>query len=76
MKEELLRLIENNSRIDLKDLATCLGAEEAVVANMLQEMEQDGTICGYYTLINWENTGKEQVDALIEVNVNIQRRRF
>ena len=39
MKEELLRLIENNSRIDLKDLATCLGAEEAAVANMLQELE-------------------------------------
>ena len=73
MKEELLRLIENNSRIDLKDLATMLGAEEAAVANMLQELEQDGTISGYYTLINWDNTDEEKVDALIEINVNTQR---
>lgn len=73
MKEELLRLIENNSRIELKDLATCLGAEEAAVANMLQDLEREGTICGYYTLINWENTSEEKTDALIEVNVNTNR---
>lgn len=73
MKEELLRLIEGNSRIELKDLATCLGAEEAAVANMLQELEQDGTICGFYTLINWDNTDEEKVDAIIEVTVNTQR---
>lgn len=73
MKEELLRLLENNSRIELKDLATCLGAEEAAVANMLQDLERDGTICGYYTLINWENTSAEKTDALIEVNVNTTR---
>ena len=73
MKEELLRLIQNNARIELKDLAVMLGAEEAAVANMLQDLEQDGTICGYYTLINWDNTDEEKVDALIEVNVNTQR---
>lgn len=73
MKEELLRLIQNNSRIELKDLAVMLGAEEAAVANMLQELEQDGTICGYYTLINWDNTDEEKVDALIEVNVTTGR---
>lgn len=73
MKEELLRLIQGNSRIELKELAILLGAEEAAVANMLQELEQDGTICGYYTLINWDNTDEEKVDALIEVNVNTQR---
>ncbi len=73
MKEELLRLIENNSRLDIAELATMLGTEEATVANMLTELEQDGTICGYYTLINWDNTSEEKVDALIEVNVNTQR---
>ncbi len=73
MKEELLRLIENNSRLDLKELATMLGSDEVTVANMLTELEQDGTICGYYTLINWDNTSEEKVDALIEVNVNTQR---
>lgn len=50
-----------------------LGESEADVANMLQEMEKEGVICGYYTLINWDNTDEEKVDALIEVSVNVQR---
>lgn len=73
MREELLRLIQNNSRIELKDLAVMLGQEEAAVANELADLEQEGVICGYYTLINWDNTDEEKVDALIEVNVNVQR---
>lgn len=73
MKEQLLKLIENNSRLDIKDIATMLGTDEVSVANMLSDLEQDGTICGYYTLINWDNTSEEKVDALIEVNVNTQR---
>lgn len=73
MREELLRLIQNNSRIELKDLAIMLGAEEAAVANEIQSLEKEGVICGYYTLINWDNTDEEKIDALIEVNVNVQR---
>ena len=73
MREELLRLIENNSRIELPELATLLGVSEAAVANEIADLEKAGVICGYYTLINWENTDDERVDALIEVNVNTQR---
>ena len=70
---ELLRLIQNNSRIELKDLAVMLGTDEAKVANEIADMEKEGIICGYYTLINWDDTDEEIVDALIEVNVNTSR---
>ena len=73
MREELLRLLQNNSRIDIADIATMLGTDPAIVANEIAELEKDGTICGYYTLINWDNTDEERVDALIEVNVNTSR---
>ena len=73
LRDELLRLIRNNSRIELKDLAVMLGAEETAVANEIADLEKEGIICGYYTLINWDNTNEEMVDALIEVNVNTQR---
>ena len=43
------------------------------VKKAYEDLEQEGTICGYYTLINWDNTDEEKVDALIEVNVNTQR---
>ena len=51
MREEILRLIEKNSRIDIHEMAILLGAKEAEVANAIADMENEGVICGYYTLI-------------------------
>ena len=73
MREEILRLIEKNSRIDLKDMAIMLGMDETELANEIADMEKEGVICGYYTLINWDNTSDERVSALIEVKVTPQR---
>ena len=73
MREELLKIIERNSRIDLKELAVILGAEETDVVNELQAMEDEGIICGYHTMIDWEKTSIEKVSALIEVRVTPQR---
>lgn len=73
MREELLAIIEKNSRIDLKELAVILGVEETDVVSELSALEQEGIICGYHTLINWENTSMEKVTALIEVRVTPQR---
>ena len=73
MREELLAIIEKNSRIDLKELAVILGVEEIDVVNELAALEAEGIICGYHTLINWEKTDIEKVSALIEVRVTPQR---
>ena len=73
MREELLAVIEKNSRIDLKELAVILGVEEIDVANELAALEAEGVICGYHTLINWEKTSLDKVTALIEVRVTPQR---
>ncbi|MBQ7450796.1 Lrp/AsnC family transcriptional regulator [bacterium] len=73
MREEILSLIEKNSRIDLKELAVLVGSTEVDVANEISKMEQEGIICGFHTLINWEKTTKEKVNALIEVRVTPQR---
>ena len=73
MREELLAIIEKNSRIDLKELAVILGVEEIDVVNEIAALEAEGVICGYHTLINWEKTDIEKVSALIEVRVTPQR---
>lgn len=73
MREELLAIIEKNSRIDLKELAVILGVQEIDVVNELQALEDEGVICGYHTLINWEKTSLDKVTALIEVRVTPQR---
>ena len=56
MREKILAVIEKNSRIDIKDLAVLLGESEIAVANEIAEMEKEHIICGYHTLINWDNT--------------------
>ncbi|MCM1182413.1 MAG: Lrp/AsnC family transcriptional regulator [Roseburia sp.] len=73
MREKILSIIEKNSRIDLRELAIILGAEETDIVNEMQRMEQEGVICGYHTLIDWEKTDVEKVNALIEVRVTPQR---
>lgn len=69
MREKILAVIEKNSRIDIRDLAVLLGESETAVANEIADMEKENIICGYHTLINWENTSNEKVVALIEVKV-------
>ncbi len=73
MREELLLIIEKNSRIDLKELAVILGVSEEDVINELQALEKEGIICGYHTLIDWDKTSVEKINALIEVRVTPQR---
>ena len=73
MREEILRLLEKNSRIDIKEIAILVGKTETEVANEIAQMEKEGIIRGYYTLINWDNTNDERESALIEVKVTPQR---
>ena len=73
MREELLSVIEKNSRIDLKELAVILNTDEQKILDELRSLEKEGIICGYHTLINWEKTSIEKVSALIEVRVTPQR---
>ena len=73
IRESILRNLEKNSRIDLHDLAIMLNIDDAYLANEIELMEKENVICGYHTLINWDNTSKEIVTALIEVKVSPQR---
>lgn len=73
MREKILSVIEKNSRIDIGELAILLGEDEAAIANEIADMEKEGIICGYHTLINWDKTANEKVSALIEVRVTPQR---
>ena len=75
MREKILTFIEKNSRVELRELAVLLGMEEVDVANELEAMEQEGIICGYHTLIDWDKVTTERVNALIEVRVTPQRGR-
>jgi DNA-binding Lrp family transcriptional regulator len=73
MRERILNYIEKNSRVDLKELAVLLGTTEAEITQELSDMESEGIICGYHTLIDWDKVYEEKVTALIELKVTPQR---
>lgn len=73
MRHEILSAIEKNSKVDTKELSILLGKNEVDIINEIAAMENEGIICGYHTLINWEKTSEEKVKALIEVRVTPQR---
>lgn len=72
LRELILKLIEKNSRLEVHDLAVMLDVQETEVANEIAEMEKEHIICGYHTVINWDNTSKDQLTAMIEVKVTPQ----
>ncbi len=73
MRDELLSILEKNSRIDFNELAIMLGKSEAEVLEEISKLESEGIICGYHTLINWDKTSIEKVTGLIEVKVTPMR---
>lgn len=74
MKNEILELLENNSRLTAQDIAIMIGKDVIEVTKAIKELEESQVICGYNTLINWDHTDKKDiVTALIEVRVTPQR---
>ena len=73
IRREILKHLEKNSKANLGELAVLLGTDEITIANEIADMEIEGIICGYHTLIDWDKVGIEKVSALIEVRVTPQR---
>ena len=71
--EEILEILEQNSRYTDEQIAVMAGKTVEEVREAIRDYEEKSIIAGYTTLINWENTGKETVTALIEVKITPQR---
>ena len=54
IRSEILKHLEKNSKADLGELAILLGTDEISVANEIADMEKEGIICGYHTMVNWD----------------------
>ena len=72
-RTEILRLLQKNARVAEGELADRLGLAPAEVADLIRDLEREGVIMGYYSLINEEKLPAPPVRALIEVEVQPQR---
>ena len=75
MKNELLKLLENDARLTPEQLSVMLNAPEDEVRGHIAELEQNGIILGYKTIVDWEKTERESVTAMIDVKLTPQRDR-
>ena len=73
IRNELLKTIERNSKINPNELSKMFEVSETDILNELSELEKERIICGYLTLIDWDKTDSEKVIGLIEVKVTPQR---
>ncbi|ONI37610.1 AsnC family transcriptional regulator [Candidatus Epulonipiscium fishelsonii] len=74
MRNKILELLEENSQYTFEDISIMIGIPIEEVASIVQQLEDEQIICGYKTLINWDEVeDKEVVTALIEVKVTPQR---
>ncbi len=70
---EILKLLEQNGRYTIQELAALTGKTEEETAAIVKECEDAHIINGYTALVDWDRTSEEAVTALIEVRVTPQR---
>ena len=69
MDKKILKLLEKNARIEVKDIAAITGKSEAEVASEIKTMQDEGVIRGYKGVIDWERVDSDSVSAIIELKV-------
>jgi DNA-binding Lrp family transcriptional regulator len=70
---ELLRILEDNSRLSATEIATMTNLTPNEVEARVHALEAAGVIRKYTTVINWELAGNGEVSSIIELKVNPER---
>jgi DNA-binding Lrp family transcriptional regulator len=70
---ELLRILEENSRLSTDEIATMTNLSNAEVERRIGVLEAAQVIKRYSTVINWEKVGNGEVSAIIELKVSPER---
>ncbi len=73
--DKLLKLLEEDATLTAEQLALMLSKEVGEVKELIYKYEKDGVILGKKTIIDWDKTDSETVNAIIEVKVTPQRDR-
>lgn len=70
---ELLRILEDNSRLSAKEIATMTNLTPVEVEARVHALEAAGVIRKYTTVINWELAGNAEVSSILELKVSPER---
>ena len=73
--KNILELLESDSRLTPEQMALMCDKEVGDIRLFIEENEKKGIILGYQTIIDWDKTEREYVNALIELKITPQRDR-
>lgn len=73
LQTQILKLLEQNASLNAHQISVMLNTDEATVTDIIRTCEQDGTIHGYKTIINWEKFAANHVTAMIELKITPKR---
>lgn len=73
LKQCILELLEQNSRLPIEEMACLLNVDPQAVAAAMDELENSRAILKYSTVIDWEKAGSEKTNALIELTITPER---
>lgn len=73
MNKQILQILERDARTSVDKIATMVDRPEEEVARAIQEMEADGIIRRYKTVVDWERAKRQRVFAFIDVRVTPSR---
>jgi DNA-binding Lrp family transcriptional regulator len=69
----VLECLEEDARISHEEIATLTGLTIDEVDKIVKELEESGVIRKYKTVIDWDLAGDENVYAIIELKVSLER---
>ncbi|MFI3228259.1 MAG: Lrp/AsnC family transcriptional regulator [Clostridia bacterium] len=67
----ILRLLQKNARMSVKDIAAATNLSEEEVAKTINKLEQEKTILGYYPILNWDIIDEPHVTALVDIKFSL-----
>jgi DNA-binding Lrp family transcriptional regulator len=70
---ELLRILEENSRLSAQEIGSMTTLPPAEVEARIRDLEEKQMIRKYTAVINWEKAGNGEVLAIIELKVSPER---
>ncbi|MGY4689100.1 Lrp/AsnC family transcriptional regulator [Salibacterium sp. K-3] len=71
---EILKLVEENGRLDVATIAKMVDRRDEEVQAVLNKLEKDNVIVSYAAVVDWSKVEeKEGVTAMIDVKVTPQR---
>jgi DNA-binding Lrp family transcriptional regulator len=73
MLSEILRILENDARTSIKQIAAMTGISTTEITKLIKQAQKDRVILKYKAVVNWDKVEDERVWALIDVKVTPQK---